>query len=725
MRIRIFMGCLLVAAMSVGQQLITNPGFLFQQMVARGDGGTPSTGDMIYVVDSTGLMRRIPRSTDGLCLVMGASITQVPGWATCGGGGGAVTSVAGDGTHISCTPTTGAVVCSWIGGSLAQTITSVAHEWLNSYDATTGLFTQTRPACADLSDSAAGCSAAALPPNGSAAGDLSGTYPNPGVAKVNGNTPGVSGVAHEFVASIDSSARGTLAQPACGDLSDSAAGCSATALPPNGSAGGQLSGTYPNPGLADPLTADVNIGTNTLAASCVNDTSTGTKAKQFAAITSAGKCVVLGAAATDAIGVCESGCGKTGSSKIVLYGQTTVTMDGATTIGHYVGISSSVAGDGHDIGSSVPTGASFGQALTSTGGAGDATVFISPIRGAAGAGTGTVTSAAITGPSALLTWSGSPITTSGTFTAALASFGAHAFLGNSTGGSAAPTATALGSGDVPCAAMPALTGGATSSAGSCATTLAGVPAAAGEPGGCAIFNPPGLAASGPTSYFTAANSSHLQPTGTVTFSFWINPQATPTNPGGIIYKGPMGSVHGDYEIAVVNNTYSTSVPIYLDFNAGTSPGHVCDVPIEVWSHVVLVVHAGTPMHYDAYVNGYAQATNVSAVVNSISTSTNTFYIGQYYATTSGFTYNGRLQDIRIWDGVAATSTNVLALYKGGIGTSTSLSIGGQAEDAWWKLNDAYGSATEPATWADSSGNSLTLSTAGTTAPKGCRGVVTQ
>lgn len=38
------------------------------------------------------------------------------------------------------------------------------------------------------------------------------------ISKVNGNAPGVSGVAHKFVSSIDSSARGTLTQPDYSDL---------------------------------------------------------------------------------------------------------------------------------------------------------------------------------------------------------------------------------------------------------------------------------------------------------------------------------------------------------------------------------------------------------------------------------------------------------------------------------------------------------------------------
>ena len=57
-------------------------------------------------------------------------------------------------------------------------------------------------------------------PSGPAGNDLSGTYPNPNVARVNGNTPGVAAISHEFVTSIDSSARGTLARPDYSDLTN-------------------------------------------------------------------------------------------------------------------------------------------------------------------------------------------------------------------------------------------------------------------------------------------------------------------------------------------------------------------------------------------------------------------------------------------------------------------------------------------------------------------------
>lgn len=189
----------------------------------------------------------------------------------------------------------------------------------------------------------------------------------------------------------------------------------------------------------------IDLQANPLSLEIANAVSTGTTINLLAKLTGAPSTAVL-ATTTDTVGVVGcvvSGAGTSGKAVIAVSGTTVCTFDGATTAGDYVIVSTSSNGKVHDAGGTEPTGVqTLGRVLSSNGGGGAYAMIVFPpdqeYTAGGGGGGGSVTSVGLTNSDTNLTITGSPITTSGTLTVNFPNYSNHFFLGNHTGGSAAP-----------------------------------------------------------------------------------------------------------------------------------------------------------------------------------------------------------------------------------------------------------------------------------------------
>lgn len=126
-----------------------------------------------------------------------------------------------------------------IGGADTATALATTPAQCTAGQYSTGITAAGVANCAQVAYGQVSGTPTALPPNGAASGDLTGTYPSPTLA-TSGATPGTYGSATTVpVITFDAKGRATATS------STTIAG-----VAPGGAAGGDLTGTYPNPSLA-------------------------------------------------------------------------------------------------------------------------------------------------------------------------------------------------------------------------------------------------------------------------------------------------------------------------------------------------------------------------------------------------------------------------------------------------------------------------------------------
>ncbi len=198
--------------------------------------------------------------------------------------------------------------------------------------------------------------------------------PDP-TATSQGGVESYSAVAHQWINSISTTGAPSSTQPSASDLANGTSGSGSLVL--------SSTPTLTNPSLG--------ASSSAITISLVNEGSTGTTTNLLAKLTGAPSTAIK-AATTDSsgvIGIAVSGAGTSGSSQIAREGTAQCVFDGATSAGDYVQISSSVAGNCHDAGSSLPTGGQIlGRVLSTNGAGGSYAMAIQAISQGIGSGGG-------------------------------------------------------------------------------------------------------------------------------------------------------------------------------------------------------------------------------------------------------------------------------------------------------------------------------------------------
>ena len=176
---------------------------------------------------------------------------------------------------------------------------------------------------------------------------------------------------------------------------------------------------------------------------------------------------------------------------------------------------------------------------------------------------------------------------------------------------------------------------------------------------------------GTNSYLTVPTSSFLTATNTYTIEMWIAPSAYPTSTNSAAL----------YQVtnANVTNYGGLSVELYgtgnIRFQCRPSTGGtnvtittLSIIPLNVWTHVVVVVNNG---YATIYLNGVQSGTAIVTALDNTQTFCSVGYLNNGNVT-SQTNYSGYMSNLRVTKGIAIYPDNAALTTTSGIGYNTSL-----------------------------------------------------
>jgi hypothetical protein len=164
----------------------------------------------------------------------------------------------------------------------------------------------------------------------------------------------------------------------------------------NGSGSAFLTSALSDNGTLVSSSENVDITANAVLSEFGNDASSGTAVNKLAKLNASGAAITATTADTDGVvGVVTGGAGTGGNAQIAVDGQASCQFDSATVAGDYVTLSTTAAGDCHDVGATrSATLQTVGRVLSSNGSAGLVPMIVGLSASANGngstTGTGTV-----------------------------------------------------------------------------------------------------------------------------------------------------------------------------------------------------------------------------------------------------------------------------------------------------------------------------------------------